>query len=70
MNWHKISMSFLEREIILYIDCIQEAMAEWGQDLRSMIARDGNIYLARRADDRDKAATVPVIYISIFISTL
>jgi len=51
-NWHKLSMSFLANEIILYLDCQQITIAELGENTRSAIDINGNIFLAKNEDDR------------------
>lgn len=62
-------MAFLERNIILYLDCNEVASAEWGDDVRSMIARDGNIYLARK-DRGDNSFAVSTDYFPIMFVSL
>lgn len=49
-------MSFLQDKIVLYLDCVQVASSEWGEETRSQIDTNGNVYLAR--DDNDKSVEV------------
>lgn len=45
-------MSFLAEEILLYLDCVQVAVAQYGRDTRSQIGLNGNVYLAKNHDDK------------------
>lgn len=52
-------MSFLSEKIVLYLDCEQVAVAEYGDDTPGQIGPNGNVTLARsERTDKKKVATV------------